>query len=133
VIDTGVLVSAFAFGGTPSEVVRKAFSEAEICVSPELLKECRDVPTLLHSEGKITDRQFTALISGIAAVVAVARMVHPKKRIKVCRDPVDDMVLECCHASVADYLITGDRDLLSFQNLPFSLRILTPRGYVDLS
>ena len=126
-------MSAFAFGGTPRTAVRKAFTESEISVSPELLKEYRDVPSLLHSEGKITDQQFTILISGIAAVVAVARLVHPKRRIKMCRDPADDMVLECCLASGADYLITGDRDLLSVQDLPFSLKIMTPRAYVDLS
>jgi putative PIN family toxin of toxin-antitoxin system len=126
-------VSSFAFGGTPRAAVRKAFEEAEICVSPKLLIEYRDVPSLLHSEGKITDQQFTALISGMAAVVAVARLVHPKKRIQVCRDPADDMLLECCLASGADYLVTGDRDLLSVRDLPFSLKIITPRAYIDLS
>jgi putative PIN family toxin of toxin-antitoxin system len=125
-------VSAFAFGGTPRAAVRKALTEADICVSLKLLKEYRDVPTLLHSKGKINDQQFTALISGMAAVVAVARLVHPKKRIQVCRDPADDLLLECCLASGADYLVTGDRDLLSVRNLPFSLRVLTPRSYVDL-
>jgi len=29
VIDTGVLVSAFAFGGVPEKAVKKAFAEAE--------------------------------------------------------------------------------------------------------
>ena len=41
VIDTGVLVSAFVFGGIPEMAVKKAFLEAEIFVSPSLLKEYR--------------------------------------------------------------------------------------------
>jgi len=112
--------------------VIKAFSETDICVSPELLQEYRDVPSLLLSHRKLGADQFNALIAGIAAVVAAARMVYPKQRIMVCRDPEDDMVLECCLAAGADYLVTGDRDLLSIKNLPFGLKILTPKGYLDL-
>ena len=90
-IDTGVLVSAFAFGGTPREAVRKAVGEDLIFVSPDLLKEYREVPAVLAKRGKIDNRQFMALIAGIAAVVANAGLVHPKKRLEICRDPKDDI------------------------------------------
>jgi len=127
-----VLVSGFAFGGTPRAAVRKAFSEYEISVSPELLQEYRDVPSILLASRKIDFDQFRALIAGIAAVVAVARTVHPRERIKRCRDPKDDMVLECCRAAGAEYLVTGDRDLLSIVDLPFVLKTLTPTGYLKI-
>ena len=39
VIDTGVLVSVFAFGGTPEKAIKMAFAETDIYVSPSLLKE----------------------------------------------------------------------------------------------
>jgi predicted nucleic acid-binding protein len=48
VIDTGVLISAFVFGGIPEKAIRKAFTEADIYVSPSLLKEYRDVPLVLE-------------------------------------------------------------------------------------
>jgi putative PIN family toxin of toxin-antitoxin system len=126
-----VLVSAFAFGGIPKAAVLKAFSEYEICVSPQILQEYRDVPSLLFARRKLVPGQFRALIAGIAAVVSAARVVYPRERIKVCRDPKDDMVLECCLAAGAEYLITGDRDLLSIKELPFRLRILSPRGFIS--
>jgi hypothetical protein len=50
------------------------------------LKEYRDVPSALASQGKITVEQFNPLIAGIAAVVATASMVRPRKKVKVCRD-----------------------------------------------
>jgi len=128
-----VLVSAFAFGGTPKAAVRKAFSECEICVSPELLQEYRDVPSILFASRKIDFDQFRALIAGIATVVSVARMVFPLEGMKVCRDPKDDMVLECCRAAGAEYLVTGDRDLLSIVDLPFALKTLTPAGFLKQS
>jgi predicted nucleic acid-binding protein len=43
------------------------------------------------------------------------------------------MVLECCLAARAKFLITGDRDLLDLENLPFSLEILTPKEYLEHS
>jgi len=128
-----VLVSAFAFGGTPKAAVVKAFSEYEICVSPDLLREYRDVPSILLADQKLDSDQFRALIAGIAALVSVARMVYPGERISVCRDPKDDMVLECCLAAGAECLVTGDRDLLSIKNLAFGLKILTPARFLKLS
>src|SRR4030042_6637002 len=70
VIDTGVLISAFAFGGLPEKAVKKAFAEADVCISPALLKEYREVPLALERGGKITAFQLKALISGLASIVA---------------------------------------------------------------
>lgn len=130
VIDTGVLISAFAFGGTPAKAVLKAFHEANIHVSHPLLKEYRATPITLYKSGKINHDQYQALIAGIAAFVARAVLVVTRKHFHLCRDVKDDMVLDCCHAANADILITGDKDLLSLAELPFPLRILTVRNYL---
>ncbi len=108
----------------------KAFQETEICVSPSLLNEYRDVPQELFRKNKIDKEQFKGLIAGIAALVSSARVVVPRDVLKVCRDPKDTMVLECCVEAGADMLITGDRDLLDIGGLPFRLRIVTPRTFI---
>ena len=49
----------------------------------------------------------------------------------VCRDPDDIKILGLAVASNADYIVTGDNDLLvlkSFQGIP----ILTPRSFSDI-
>ncbi len=77
-----------------------------------------------------------ALISGIAAVVAGAQVVVPASTLRLCRDPEDDMLLECCQAAKADVLMTGDKDLLALAHAARTvaglnrLRILTPRAYL---
>jgi len=101
-----------------------------IFVSTDLLKEYREVPTVLAKRGKVDNRQFMALIAGIAAVVANAVLVHPKKRLEICRDPKDNMLLECCLTAKADLLLTGDLDLLSISVLPFAVEIVTPANYL---
>ena len=47
--------------------------------------------------------------------------VVPQRRIQVCRDPKDDMILEMAVAGLADYIVTGDKDLLElhpFEGIP---------------
>jgi putative PIN family toxin of toxin-antitoxin system len=125
------LVSAFVFGGIPEKSVKKAFAETDLYVSPALLKEYRDVPLALEAEGKLTSLRLKALISGLAAFVTRTIIVHPRLKISICRDPADNMLLECCFESKADILISGDRDLLDIKVLPFHLKILTPKKFLE--
>jgi len=131
-MDTGVLVSAFAFGGIPERAVKKAFSEAELFVSPDLLKEYRDVPLAIKDEGKLTHGQFEALIAGLAAFVTRAILVNPQRKLSICRDKEDNMLLECCLEARARFLVSGDKDLLELRDLPSDLRVLTPRQFLEM-
>jgi len=131
-----VLISAFVFGGIPEGAIRKVFREVEVWISPQLLQEYRETPFELKAEGKITHLQLKSLLSGIASFVVNAKVICPKKRLSICRDAEDDMILECCLAANADFLITGDKDLLEMEktklkkNLP-KLRIVTPRTFLE--
>lgn len=99
-----MLVSAFAFGGVPEKAVKKTFVETELYISLALLKEYREVPLVLERAKKITPHQLKALISGLASI-----------------------------AAKADFLITGDKDLLDMHPLPFQLKIVSPRKFMELT
>ena len=126
-----MLISAFVFGGVPEKAVKKAFAEADLYVSPVLLKEYREVPLALERDGKLTPPQLKALISGLASFVAKKVVVFPRKKIFLCRDPEDNVLIECCLESKASFLITGDKDLLDMKTLTFELKILSPRKFID--
>jgi uncharacterized protein len=49
----------------------------------------------------------------------------------VCRDPKDDIVLECAALASADSIVTGDRDLLVLSFYRNS-QIIIPRQYLDI-
>ena len=137
VVDTGVLVSAYAFGGVPALALKTVLHGSDVYVSRDVLTEYRDVPEQLRRLRKLTAAQRQALVSGIAAFVSEARVVVPTKAVALCRDPADDMLLECCQAARATVLITGDRDLLDLApkvRTVVGLRrlvILTPRRFLD--
>jgi putative PIN family toxin of toxin-antitoxin system len=113
------------------KAVKKAFKETDIYVSPILLEEYRNTPLKLVGQGKITHQQLKVLIAGIAAFVTNAKIVYPSEKLSVCRDPGDNILLECCMNAKAGVLITSDKDLLETSNLPFDLKIITPREFID--
>jgi len=55
-------------------------------------------------------------------------VVRPLPRL--CRDPKDDFILECAATGNADFIVTGDKDLLSLQ-AHGDVTIITPRQYLD--
>ncbi len=116
--------------------LRKALKSADLIVSPELLEEYRSTPFEILKMRKISHDQFQALLSGIGSFVVNAKVVVPRKRLALCRDESDNMILECCLEGAVDYLVTGDKDLLEVvkakleETLP-RLRIITAKDYVD--
>ena len=57
-------------------------------------------------------------------------MIEINKTIVVCRDPKDDKLLELAVCGDADFLVTGDKDLLVLN--PFrGVEIITPREFFD--
>lgn len=77
VVDTGVVVSAFAFGGVPQRALEEVPRSAEVCVAPEPMAAYRTVPQALLAARKITAEQFRSLVAGITAFVSEARMLVP--------------------------------------------------------
>jgi putative PIN family toxin of toxin-antitoxin system len=57
----------------------------------------------------------------LALILLRGEPVAPQRRIAVCRDPKDDVVLEVAVAGQADFIVTGDDDLLTlhpFEGIP---------------
>ena len=59
------------------------------------------------------------------------RLVEIAESIRACRDPKDDQVLELAVCGRADWIITGDADLLTLD--PFrGIGIVTPTDFLGL-
>jgi predicted nucleic acid-binding protein len=53
----------------------------------------------------------------------------PPQPVAVSRDPDDYYLIALAHAAGADYLVSGDSDLLDLENP--HLPMLTPRQFLD--
>jgi uncharacterized protein len=135
VIDANVLISS-AFGGTPLDAVGKAFAVGEVCVSPQIDEE---IEKTIHRLGpKLGSERTRVVLSLWGRLRDRCTLFEPTQVIKICRDPKDNAYLELCAAAGAEFLITGDQDLLVIEPgrasvLPKGMKILTPRQFLDQS
>ncbi|HEV2402180.1 MAG TPA: putative toxin-antitoxin system toxin component, PIN family [Candidatus Sulfotelmatobacter sp.] len=127
VLDTNVLVSAvLKQEGLERAVLNLALSRpARIYVSQKILEEYGDVlsrPELRIRKG--LRRQFLALIKHRS------RLVKPRLKIEIGRDPDDAKFLECADAARADYLVTGN--LKHFPRYWKNTKIVKPREFIEM-
>jgi uncharacterized protein len=126
VLDTNVWISALQFAkqrGTPTRALEKAMSEDVIASCAEI--EAEILRVLIEKFSWDPNRAHGAL----EAVLARAIRVRLRGTVKECRDPNDDMFLECAPRANADLLIAGDKDLLILGSYKRA-RIVTPAEYV---
>lgn len=130
VADTNVIVSALLWVGTPHTILVAA-EEARLTlfISPALLEELEGVLQRQKFVRRLHDLQVSAaeLTTGYARV---AHVVLPRRVMRVVpSDLADDAVLACALAARANYLVSGDADLLRLR-LYKGIRILSPTVFV---
>jgi putative PIN family toxin of toxin-antitoxin system len=127
VIDTNVLVSSILIKKSSSDFV---------------LKKVRSLGTLLFSEATFQELQTTLSRSKFDRYVSLqvrsefifrlrleSELVEIVERIDLCRDEKDNKFLEVAINGKADYLITGDNDLLVLR--PFQdVKIMTVNEFL---
>lgn len=125
VIDTNIFVSGILYGGNAERVLRLFGSGSiEIVISPEILAEI----LLTLKKFDVPEADLDELSD---LIQTKARKVNPKERIRLSRDPRDNMLLEASVAGQADYLVTGDNDLLVL-GWHGRTHILTPREFLTI-
>lgn len=118
VLDTNVIVSGLGWSGAPAAILDAVSDDRLVLVtSAPLLAELRRVleyPRLakvIHHGGA----QLADLVAASGVVVV------PNRVLTVVHDDDDNRVLEAAIAGAADYIVSGDTDLLdlgSFQGIP---------------
>ena len=132
VIDANVFVSAI-FGGVPLEAVTKAFNRDTVFISPSIEEELLGLPDKLQR--KLNPEQILEFKNLVRKLLVHTKMVKPKHKLKVCRDQKDNAYLELCLVSKADFLVTGDNDLLDIPRDELlssgleNLKVLTPAEF----
>ncbi|HEX8693134.1 MAG TPA: putative toxin-antitoxin system toxin component, PIN family [Longimicrobium sp.] len=107
VLDTNVLVAAFATQGQCYRLLRHCVKNHSLVTSAFLLQE---LESKLLRKIKIAPDDVEAIMS---AVRSYSKVVVPEPlAVPVCRDPDDDWVLATAVTGQCRCIVTGDRDLL---------------------
>jgi len=124
VFDTNVLIAAFLTEGLCSVLLTRARrKEFELFVCPTILEEFE----------RILSRKIKApqdlVREALEIILEASETIHPAKKIQgICRDQDDDQILACALSAEADYLVSGDKDLLEIGCFE-RLKIISPREF----
>jgi putative PIN family toxin of toxin-antitoxin system len=132
VLDTNVLLSGVAYPGSIPGKILTAWrnGSVEVVLSPFILDELRRVlPRLKHRHG-LSAADMDDLVDALsfqAEVIEAQAEVGPEKDLRDANDqPILATLLNAQRAGGADYLITGDKDLLALAD---RFAIITPAAH----
>jgi putative PIN family toxin of toxin-antitoxin system len=119
VLDTNVIVSGLLWLGPPHQIFALIESgQLTLCLTQEILTDLRDVLSRPKFRPFINRRQ-TSVDELMASVTASASLFEPAYLVlpSALRDRDDLAILSCAIAAQAIYIVTGDKDLLTLQNV----------------
>lgn len=113
VLDTNIVISGLLWGGLPSQIFVAASQERfEALMSEPLLNELS--VTLRRSKFTAQLNRHSRTVEDILRFYrAMVQFIEPAPVPEnIVRDPKDRMVLACAVGGRADYIVSGDKDLL---------------------
>ena len=130
VLDTNAIVSALLFNDSaPGRALIRALDTGTILVSAALAQELQDVLNRPQFDRYITREERDEFLM---AFMREAELVEITETVAACRDPKDNQILELAVSGNADYIVTGDDDLLVLN--PFrDIAIIAPADFVRVS
>jgi hypothetical protein len=133
VLDTNVLISGLiAEGGAPRQLLDAWLEDRYTLVtSLYLVEELIHVLSYprISKHLKLTEGEMATILTTLLSKAAVTpgHLQLPG----VTRDPKDDAIVACAKEGEADYIISGDQDLLILDDYD-DVQIVTPRRFVEI-
>ena len=128
VFDTNVLVAAFLTEGLCSGLLLRARKQAfDLVLCDDIIREFEGI---LKKKFKLSSNdlyEITSIISEAASEILDHLIPVPR----ICRDPNDDIIIACAIDAAADYIVTGDEDLLILKRYK-DIIILNPRNFAAI-
>lgn len=125
VLDTNIFISGVLFGGNPGKLLT-LFADDTIDVI---------IPPAIELEILVKMTKFSVSPEALSDLGYLLKQravrIVPVKKVAICRDPKDNMLLEAASAARADYLVSGDKDLLTLGSFG-QTHIVTPREFLRL-
>ena len=125
VVDTNFLVSGIFWKGSPRKFLSLVFrQEIKPFATIDIMEEyCRIIDKVACKRPAIAEKWK----SQIAKIMTI---IEKSETVKICRDPKDNMFLECAIAANAYYLVSGDSDLLVLEKIK-EIPIITVNQFFD--
>ena len=126
VVDTNVLIAGVLWNGTPHRIIELAEEgRITLCASPAMLAEFERVLQRRKFQSRLRLRR-TSVEGIMTLLVPLVELYLPSTaQGSVPRDPTDEMFIACALSADAQFLISGDDDLLNLKTYGH-IRIVNP-------
>ncbi len=136
VLDTNILISALITKKTSAPLqLYKAFTAQKflLITSPSILAEVEDVINRekIVKFHKRTPGQRKTIMEQLATLSYVTLESITSKEVVIERDPKDDKFLHAAIEAHADYIVSGDDDLLNLKEYA-GIKILSPNDFLAI-
>jgi uncharacterized protein len=126
VLDTNILISYLFGGKTITSIIDSLENNAFQPVTSsyivnEFLETARRPRITKYIDPALADEFISEWIS-------YAVFVHPRHKVVICRDCNDNPIIACALEAGAEYIVTGDKDLLSIKSFQ-GVTILSPTDF----
>jgi len=133
VVDANVIISA-AFEGKPLEAVVRALENHKVYLSKTIEQELLGVLSGLSK--KLSEDQLSFIHEKIKQFLTLATHISLASHVVLSRDPKDDHYLSLCKETGAEFLVTGDKDLLSISEEKLkangiSCKVVSPQEFLE--
>ena len=129
-LDTNVVLSALVFGGGAPGALRQAWQETRfqpLLATPTAAELIR---TLSYPKFKLSAADREELLADYLPWCETVAIPEPPPATPVCRDAADQPFLQLAVAGEADFLVTGDADLLTLAD-QFRCPILSAADFLE--
>lgn len=116
VLDTNVVLSALVFANGRVAALRHAWRESHCLPLVSKATTAELIRVLAYPKFKLSDEDQQELLGDYLPWCATVRIPNPPPATPHCRDPYDQAFLQLAVAGKADYLVSGDKDLLSLHD-----------------
>jgi len=133
VLDTNVLISGLVAEQGPPRQVLDAWLEGRytLIISLYLVEELTHVLSYprIAERLRLDEEEVEAIL---VALLSQAEVTSGQLHLPgVTRDPKDDAVVACAKEGEADYIVSGDQDLLVLGEYE-GIQVITPRRFVEI-
>jgi len=128
VFDTNVLIAALLTEGLCSGLlIRARKHNFDLVLCDNIIRKFKGI---LTKKFKVSSSDISEITSII--IEASSEILHKTASApRICRDPNDDMIIACALDADADYIVTGDEDLLILKRYK-NILIINPRHFETL-
>ncbi|MEE4356325.1 MAG: putative toxin-antitoxin system toxin component, PIN family [Desulfococcaceae bacterium] len=128
VMDCNIFVSFLLLKNSkPGQAYVKAEQDGIVLMSDHLIAELSEVLNRPKFDRYVSRK---ARNDFLISLMYKGLWIQPEEKIMLCRDVKDNMILELAASGKADYIISGDKDLLVLKKFSETF-ILTPDEFLQ--